>query len=327
MLVSRHLTKAFQCATQKSCKVDYIVFLPQKCSFSSTPTSHISTKLTHQIVQSTKSTNKSSIVLEPSRNPIQRVWQAYTSSLNSRPLLTKCSVAGLIFFTSDVVTQTYFRNDKQSTSNNGKTTLATVEEVAFQLDLNRAAGGAVFGVLGASWLHFWWGVLEQFACRYVPAKRSKVANTLFKVSIDQILAAPLYSYSYFFITRICLKNTSNQKEISKRRETNSNESGSEDIIPDLLRAIQSKVNDAHNHASSLVWPTMMKHWKIWPAFHCMNMYHTPLQHRVLVHNVCLVGWSGYLSYLSHGGAAEETSTNVENINSVTLKTYPSIRLG
>ena len=49
----------------------------------------------------------------------------------------------------------------------------------------------------------------------------------------------------------------------------------------------------------MLWPTMMQHWKLWPVVHSFNFYFAPLHHRVLVQNVVLVGWSGYLSHLNH----------------------------
>jgi Mpv17 / PMP22 family len=57
-------------------------------------------------------------------------------------------------------------------------------------------------------------------------------------------------------------------------------------------------------ASEMLWPTMMQHWKLWPAVHSLNFYYTPLHHRVLVQNCVLVGWSGYLSHLNHGSSLQ-----------------------
>jgi len=49
----------------------------------------------------------------------------------------------------------------------------------------------------------------------------------------------------------------------------------------------------------------MQHWKIWPAIHSLNFYFIPVHNRVLVQNLVLVGWSGYLSHLNHSREVEE----------------------
>ena len=58
---------------------------------------------------------------------------------------------------------------------------------------------------------------------------------------------------------------------------------------------------------------MLKHWKIWPAIHSLNFYFTPVQNRVLVQNLVLVGWSGYLSHLNHSREVEEKEQEVLEI--------------
>jgi protein Mpv17 len=52
----------------------------------------------------------------------------------------------------------------------------------------------------------------------------------------------------------------------------------------------------------MLWPTMLRHWKLWPFVHSFNFYFVPLHHRMMVQNLALVGWSGYLSHLNSGGS-------------------------
>jgi hypothetical protein len=59
--------------------------------------------------------------------------------------------------------------------------------------------------------------------------------------------------------------------------------------------------ETNTRAADMLWPTMLKHWQLWPFVHCVNFYFMPLHHRVLVQNTVLVGWSGYLSHLNNGG--------------------------
>ena len=49
----------------------------------------------------------------------------------------------------------------------------------------------------------------------------------------------------------------------------------------------------------MLWSTMLVHWRIWPLVHSFNFYFIPLNDRVLIQNLVLVGWSGYLSHLNH----------------------------
>lgn len=66
-----------------------------------------------------------------------------------------------------------------------------------------------------------------------------------------------------------------------------------------------RLGTAANKATDMIGPLMMQHWRIWPAIHGLNFYFTPVQNRVLVQNLVLVGWSGYLSHLNHSREVEE----------------------
>jgi hypothetical protein len=68
-----------------------------------------------------------------------------------------------------------------------------------------------------------------------------------------------------------------------------------------LSAVLETWKETNTRAADMLWPTMLKHWQLWPFVHCVNFYFMPLHHRVLVQNTVLVGWSGYLSHLNNGG--------------------------
>jgi len=213
----------------------------------------------------------------------QRIWKSYNRALEKSPLLVKCSLAAIIFFSSDLATQAILHDKtkgKKSDSKdvNGKTKIT--------FDLERAFSGLAFGVVGTTYLHFWWGFLEKMVEARVPAARYRFANTVTKVVIDQISACPLYLYSYFFITAF-LQDKVGKTQLSKVQHL---EEG---------WGISRRAEDAHGHSSEMLWPTLLKHWRLWPMVHTCNFYFIPLQHRVLLQNTVLVGWSGYLSYLSN----------------------------
>lgn len=66
-----------------------------------------------------------------------------------------------------------------------------------------------------------------------------------------------------------------------------------------------RLESAASKATEMIGPLMLKHWRVWPAIHGLNFYFTPVQNRVLVQNLVLVGWSGYLSHLNHSREIEE----------------------
>lgn len=195
-----------------------------------------------------------------------RAWEAYSSVLYRRPLTTKASVGIVIFFTSDSATQ-YLTRDVDRT---------------FTFDLQRALSGSVFGFVASVFLHSWWGCLESIVGARLPIAEHRLANTMAKVLIDQGMAAPFYIYSYYVVTNF-LQMLASQPN------------GPEAKSPQLI------LQETHTKASDMLWPTMLRHWRIWPLLHSFNFYFVPLNHRVLVQNLVLVGWSGYLSHLNSGG--------------------------
>eukprot|EP00591_Stephanopyxis_turris_P002251 CAMPEP_0195507542 /NCGR_PEP_ID=MMETSP0794_2-20130614/972_1 /TAXON_ID=515487 /ORGANISM="Stephanopyxis turris, Strain CCMP 815" /LENGTH=266 /DNA_ID=CAMNT_0040634265 /DNA_START=124 /DNA_END=924 /DNA_ORIENTATION=+ len=237
----------------------------------------------------------------------RRVWATYCYFLKERPLLTKCSTAGLIFFVSDLGTQ-YIIRPKCSDE---------LESNKFEFDFDRSLSGASFGILGAGYLHFWWGWLETFAQARIPVGRSRLGNTLLKVAIDQVVSAPIYNYFYFFITnafRAFPRDFSLIANFQLQMETEL-EGGAvtdEESKPDV-GAAKDVLVDAHHRACDMIIPMMFKHWRIWPTVHTFNFYFVPLHHRVFVQNTLLVGWSGYLSYLNNGGLEEESKCKQERL--------------
>jgi len=223
-----------------------------------------------------------------------KAWSGYMKSLKKHPLLTKGSTATLIFFFSDLGTQyisydyTYrraFLAQQRILSENPEDEEISATESLFAFDFHRAMNGAVFGLVGTTYLHYFWGFLEKAVELRIPAKRYRLPNTLTKVFIDQVFSAPLYIYVYYFITSILKKDL---------------------VVKNSGKAkITDRITSAHERTSELLLPTMLKHWRLWPAVHTINFHFFPLQHRVLFQNVVLVGWSGYLSHLNH--SAEKTS--------------------
>jgi Mpv17 / PMP22 family len=231
----------------------------------------------------------------------RRVFNFYIHLLEKYPLPTKTTAAAVIFFTSDSTIQCLsFRSKLTSHPTKfGENDDMLMTDV-FHWDSTRAMSSACFGVVGTAWIHFWWGILENLVGSRIPIQQYKIANTLTKVIVDQTCSAPLYTYTYFTITNYLLNRSITLRNLSSQQQT------SGDSSP---RSRMDDLNSATEKASNMLFPTMLQHWKLWPAVHCINFYFVPLQHRVIVQNLVLVGWSGYLSYTNHNTVETNSDTS------------------
>jgi protein Mpv17 len=194
------------------------------------------------------------------------MWNAYSQSLACRPLTTKATAAATIFFTSDSAAQYLTRE----------------EDSEFSYNISRALSGSFFGVVATGYMHVWWNFLERALGARLPLQTHRLTNTIVKVFVDQAFGAPFYIYNYYLVTNF-LQQMSHNTE------------------PDI-KTPQQVLQETHDKASEMLWPTMLKHWRLWPLVHSINFYFVPLHHRVLVQNLVLVFWSGYLSHLNHNCA-------------------------
>lgn len=227
-------------------------------------------------------------------NRLSHFWTWYQRSLAVRPIRTKTATAGFIFFSSDLATQF----------------ISWEEDDGVSVDFRRALSGAGFGVFGTLYLHYWWGFLEKLVEARLPSARSKLANTLMKVFIDQGFAAPLYYHNYYFFT-----NFANPKV------SGTNKPGKELLF-------RERVQIASDRTRELALPTMIAAWKIWPAVVGFNFYFVPVQNRVLVQNLVLAVWSGYLSYLNHEqDRSKQADAIIRSMEKTTLKRRKTVFIG
>ena len=238
-------------------------------------------------------------------NPFAALWRMYSSSLQRRPLPTKMAAAVFIFTASDLATQYITREDDVHVSSAKGTKRRrpgddqSVNDTPltapspFEFNAQRALSASSFGVVGTIYLHYWWNFLERFVNSRFPLAQAKsssrITNTMVKVLIDQSVSAPLYNWCYFFITNAVHSNSQSNTNVGDR------------------------VGSAASKATDIIGPLMLQHWKIWPAIHSLNFYFTPVHNRVLVQNLVLVGWSGYLSHLNHSREVEEKEQEVLEI--------------
>lgn len=165
-----------------------------------------------------------------------RLWNAYSESLSRRPLTTKATAAAIIFFTSDSAAQ-YLTRENDS---------------GFSYNISRSLSGSFFGIVATGYLHVWWNFLERFLGARLPVQTHRLTNTMVKVFVDQAFGAPLYIYSYYLVTNFLQQM-------------------SENTGPDAKNPKQV-LQETHDKASEMLWPTMLKHWRLWPLVHSFNFY-------------------------------------------------------
>ena len=181
-------------------------------------------------------------------------------------------------------------------------------------DASRALSGAGFGVVGTAWLHYWWGFLELVLNKRLPVGaygQNKLVNALGKVAADQLVGAPLYLYSYYCITHFGTKWVARTKAKTKAplgggEPTEATKAPSEDSDP--IDDVVPLLKETSDRALEMLPDTLLRHWTVWPIVHTLNFYYNPIHHRVLVQNIVLIFWSGYLSHLNNGGLEMSTTT-------------------
>lgn len=217
----------------------------------------------------------------------KRFWNWYTKQLYNNPLRTKTTAAAIIFFTSDSATQ-YIMSDEKS-----KSIASMFRTYQNWWDPHRAGSGAAFGVVATAWLHYWWGFLEMAVGSRFPVAQYRLTNTLIKVALDQGIGAVGYIYTYYVLTHFLQNQIGSGATKAIANDEKQQQSSTE--------RYKVALQETHERAMEMLWPTMRQHWKVWPLVHSFNFYYVPLHHRVLVQNTILVGWSGYLSHLNNGG--------------------------
>jgi len=127
-------------------------------------------------------------------------------------------------------------------------------------------------------------------------------NTLGKVIIDQLIGAPIYIYSYYCVTHFGKEWMDRNRNVDMNLQPNKNNSNNKNNnATNTSTSTIELMTETSNRAIDLLPGTMIRHWTIWPAVHTLNFYYNPIHHRVLVQNVVLIFWSGYLSHLNNGG--------------------------
>lgn len=123
-------------------------------------------------------------------------------------------------------------------------------------------GGAVFSPIASIWFS---KVLERVRFQ------SRYANIATKVALDQAIAGPALTATFFSVTTLMAGGS---------------------------------FNDAKNKVKQSWWPTLKTAWCLWIPVQTINMALMPVNQRLLFVNVVSIFWNTFLSIASASGAQE-----------------------
>lgn len=163
----------------------------------------------------------------------------------------QCLTGGVLFATGDTIAQ------------------QAVERRGSKHDMPRTLrlalyGGCVFSPIASIWFS---KVLERVAFK------SRYANIATKVALDQAIAGPALTATFFSVTTLMAGGS---------------------------------LNDAKKKVEQNWWPTLKTAWCLWIPVQTINMALMPVNQRLLFVNVVSIFWNTFLSIVSASGAKDGT---------------------
>eukprot|EP00518_Triparma_eleuthera_P006940 CAMPEP_0182472112 /NCGR_PEP_ID=MMETSP1319-20130603/21563_1 /TAXON_ID=172717 /ORGANISM="Bolidomonas pacifica, Strain RCC208" /LENGTH=234 /DNA_ID=CAMNT_0024672749 /DNA_START=86 /DNA_END=787 /DNA_ORIENTATION=+ len=226
------------------------------------------------------------------------IYQRYVSLLKRYPLPVKIASSIVIFGSGDIGMQTaevcvdsdkvrsYTASFFATTTTPKKpafTELFRAPPADFNFDLYRTSKLSLFGVIGSTFLHFWYGVQEKIVFRFFPVEN--FAHVVFKVFLDQGLPATTYTAFFFVIQGATAAYEKN---------------------PDHPHLKNVMAEGAHHQVTNYLIPQMTDyHWKFWPFFHLWNFSRNSLHERIIFQNLASIGWSAFLSSVNEENKRKE----------------------
>lgn len=119
-------------------------------------------------------------------------------------------------------------------------------------------GSLIFSFIGNKWYKF-----LHYKVKFPDIPNSHWKNQLLRVSVDQLLFAPI-SLPFYFGCMTLMEGQS-------------------------IDVVKRKLADEW-------WNTLKVNWTIWPLFQTINFSLIPLQHQLLAVNLVAIFWNTFLSY-------------------------------
>lgn len=179
---------------------------------------------------------------------MKQLFTHYSGFITRRPILANSITSAILFGSGDLLAQWFFINEKYDY----RRTLR-----------NMIYGGLVFSPFATVFYRFLNNKLSFPFKNSIPRQLIHFANTLTRVSVDQLIWAPIGIPLYF--TAVSLMEFKS------------------------FESIKLKLSDSY-------WETLVNNWKVWPLFQTVNFLIVPLQYRLLCVNIISILWNCYLSW-------------------------------
>mmetsp|Transcript_42454 Transcript_42454/g.83432 ORF Transcript_42454/g.83432 Transcript_42454/m.83432 type:complete len:264 (-) Transcript_42454:521-1312(-) len=174
----------------------------------------------------------------------------YTAAIDSNPIQTKAVTSAVITGGGDLIAQCI--------------------EGKIHFDLKRVASFALAGGLYVGpFIHMWFSYLFRFGSFLSDRKviKSRAANTLLLVAIDQSIGAVVFFVPYFFVF---------------------------DYLRSWVYGTPYFFNNSMRKMDNDMWDILKMSWRIFPFANYLSFTFVPPQMRVLASNVIGVFWNAYL---------------------------------
>lgn len=171
-------------------------------------------------------------------------------------MTTNAVTTGSLFGIGDVSAQFLFPTADMASTNRKK-------KERNSYDFARTARAVIYGSMIFSFIGDKWYKFLNFKVVLPIKPKYSWFNQLYRVTVDQLLFAPL-GLPFYFGCMTAMEGKS-------------------------MKYAKEKIKEQW-------WDTLKTNWLVWPAFQLFNFSLVPIQHRLLAVNVVAIFWNTFLSY-------------------------------
>lgn len=222
------------------------------------------------------------------------IFSKYNQFITKKPLMANILTTGFLFGTGDYLAQTVTNiksKDKLTKYDFQRTTRAIIY------------GSIIFAPIGDKWYKFLSKIKAPFIKRSPPAQfnslhvpappkpidKPSFFDTVAKVSVDQLIFAPIISIPLYYSIMTYLEDPFDSKS-------------------ENLNKIDQKLKNNW-------WDTLKTNWIVWPAFQLFNFGFIPVKFNLLVVNIISIGWNCYLSLVLNDQDSDHIIDKVTDVKS------------